>query len=80
MPRHDRAHCKRCHLHRDTIREDGTLVGAISWQGNCQRCGEAELVSNIHQMYDRRGPNWNRWRVGMIRSAGGAVTDPRLLA
>jgi hypothetical protein len=80
MPNPERAHCKRCRQHRDTIRSDGSLVGPISWVGNCQRCGEAEIASNITQMHHRSGPNFNRWRAGMIRCAGGTVTDPRLLA
>lgn len=79
MPNPSRAHCKRCRLHRDTIREDGTLVGPIGWLGNCQRCGELAMTTNVEQMHARTGPNWNAWRTGMIRCAGGTVTDPRLL-
>jgi len=36
------------------------------------------MNSNVDQMHARRGPNFNAWRIGMIRSAGGTVTDPRL--
>lgn len=79
MPRPDRANCKRCRRNRDSIRPDGTLVGPISWEGNCQRCGELAYVSNVKQMHARSGPNFDRWRTGMIRCAGGQVTDPRLL-
>lgn len=80
MPNPERAHCQRCGRHRDTFREDGTLVGPISWLGNCQRCGELEMTSNVQQMFARSGPNFDAWRRGMIRCAGGAVTDPRLMA
>jgi len=37
------------------------------------------MNANVDQMHARRGPNFNRWRIGMIRAAGGAVTDPKLL-
>lgn len=37
------------------------------------------MNANADQMHARKGPNWNDWRVGMIRSAGGTVTDPKLL-
>lgn len=66
-----RASCKRCGGHRDD-------VGEISWEGYCRPCGRAVLHANNEQMVDRRGPNWNRWRRGMILAAGGAITDPKL--
>jgi len=30
-------------------------------------------------MHARSGPNFDRWRRGMILAAGGTITDPRLL-
>lgn len=53
-------------------------MGSISWAGNCERCGEQAMNENVDQMHARRGPNFRAWRIGMIRSAGGTVTDPRL--
>jgi hypothetical protein len=37
------------------------------------------MNTNVDQMHARRGPNWNRWRRGMILAAGGTVSDPKLL-
>jgi hypothetical protein len=72
MPSYNRVTCKRCRRHKDE-------VGPISWLGNCRGCGKEAMDTNVDQMHERRGPNFNAWRVGMIRSAGGTVTDPRLL-
>lgn len=37
----------------------------------CTDCGQRELESNIRQMEARSGPNFAKWRDGMIRAAGG---------
>jgi hypothetical protein len=72
MPNSQRVHCIECGEHRDD-------VGAISWAGYCSTCGRRKRNENVDQMHARRGPNFNAWRIGMIRSAGGTVTDQRLL-
>lgn len=64
MPRRDLRTCKRCHGH-------SADVGPISHDGNCKRCGRDAMNTNIEQMYAKKGPNWNRWRAGMIACAGG---------
>jgi len=36
------------------------------------------LADNVWQMHDHRGPNFARWRAGMVRSVGGRLLDEPL--
>lgn len=41
----------------------------------CPTCSQVLLASNIVQMKTLSGPNFTKWRHGMIRCAGGIVID-----
>jgi len=43
----------------------------------CPDCSHDLLASNIVQMKTLTGPNFTKWRHGMIRCAGGIVVDGR---
>jgi hypothetical protein len=70
MPRLDYKRCKSC----GRFSKD---VGLLSRHRLCADCGYINLSSNIEQMTARSGPNFVKWRHGMIRCAGGIVSDSR---
>jgi hypothetical protein len=63
-----RVRCTKCGGH---VSE----VGGISWSGQCVQCWNESLVSNVHQMRTRSGPNWKKWRRSMAASVGGVLLD-----
>ena len=67
-PDHRRAFCQRCRRHRNE-------AGDISWDGLCDRCYRSAVYSNIEQMMDRSGPNFDKWRRSMAASVGGIILD-----
>jgi RNA polymerase subunit RPABC4/transcription elongation factor Spt4 len=68
MPRLDYKRCRNCgRFSKDT--------GPLSHSRLCPRCGHDRLESNIVQMATLSGPNFTKWRHGMIRCAGGIVVD-----
>jgi hypothetical protein len=69
---------KRRHWHASVCRnvdKPGDHSGGISATGLCHDCGLAALRENVAQMEARSGPNFTKWRHGMIRCAGGLVLD-----
>lgn len=62
---------KTCRVCRRRVSE----CGELSWQGYCGECGLELLASNVHQMHDRRGPNFDRWRRAMALCVGGVLLD-----
>jgi hypothetical protein len=42
----------------------------------CADCGYLLLKANVEQLVAHKGPNFQKWRLGMIRCAGGLVPDP----
>jgi hypothetical protein len=68
MPDIRRKRCRLCNRHEREI-------GLLSWQGYCGDCGIELLTENVHQMHDRRGPNFDRWRRAMAASVGGVLVD-----
>lgn len=59
MPRTDYANCKNCGRHRSE-------VGLMSRHRLCTECSTLLLVDNVQQMLARSGPNWTKWRRGMV--------------
>jgi hypothetical protein len=70
MPREKYTRCRNC----GRAKKD---VGVMSRRQLCSRCSVDLLADNIAQMDARSGPNFTKWRHGMIRCAGGAVVDTR---
>lgn len=68
MPDPRRKRCKECNRRESE-------VGAISWQGYCGECGIARLTANVHEMHERRGPNFDTWRRSMAACVGGVLLD-----
>lgn len=68
MPDNRRKTCRVC-------RRRECEVGALSWNGYCETCGIDLLTDNVHQMIDRRGPNFDRWRRSMALCVGGVLLD-----
>lgn len=60
--------CKVCDKH-------WMEAGSISQKGLCPEHGRERMEENVAQMEARSGPNFTKWRHGMIRCAGGAVLD-----
>jgi hypothetical protein len=50
-------------------------VGELSWNGKCVACWTTRLASNVVQMSERRGPNFDRWRRSMAACVGGVLLD-----
>lgn len=71
MPRLDYKRCRNC----GRFSKD---VGAMSRSRLCPKCSTELLADNIVQMEARSGPNFTKWRHGMIRCAGGVVVDGRV--
>jgi ribosomal protein S26 len=70
MPREKYTRCRNC----GRAKKD---AGVMSHTQLCPRCSKALLADNIVQMEARSGPNFTKWRHGMIRCAGGVVVDTR---
>jgi len=68
MPRADRKTCLICRRHCDE-------VGPISHAGRCGDCGAARLAENVIGLHTMTGPAVPRWRLGMVRSAGGFTRE-----
>jgi hypothetical protein len=69
---------KRRHWHASVcknIDKPGDHSGSVSATGLCPACGKAAMDENVEQMLARSGPNFTKWRHGMIRCAGGIVLD-----
>lgn len=75
MPDPTRRTCQACGGH-------DSQVGPISWSGKCLTCAKTAVFENVEGLMDPGSPAaataWPRWRVGMIRAAGGIVPE-RLL-
>jgi hypothetical protein len=41
----------------------------------CETHSRERLLDNIEQMHARSGPNFQKWRRGMILCAGGTILD-----
>ena len=68
----------RRHWHPGACRnfeKPGDHSGGISATGLCAACGKAAMETNVSQMLARSGPNFTKWRHGIIRCAGGIVLD-----
>jgi hypothetical protein len=63
MPREKYTRCRNC----GRAKKD---VGVMSRRQLCDRCSKALLTDNIVQMEARSGPNFKKWRHGMIRATG----------
>lgn len=63
-----RAYCVVCGGH---VSE----VGELSWTGKCARHSMEALTSNVVQMVEHRGPNFERWRQRMAASVGAVLLD-----
>jgi len=64
-------HPARCRVCDKNERE----VGQISQRGYCAEHAKERMEENVDQMLARSGPNFTKWRHGMIRCAGGIVLD-----
>lgn len=55
--------CRRC--------ETSVRVGSNTRKAPlCQSCAELAVRENIEMLQSRSGPNYERWRDGMLRSLG----------
>lgn len=68
MPRDDYKNCRACERHTSEC-------GPLSHTRLCADCATALLAENIVGLAEHRGEPLRRWRVGMIRSAGGVIPD-----
>jgi len=68
MPNRALRHCVTCGLH-------DSVVGPISWGGNCRECGHANLVENIVGIATKSGDAYRRQLRGMQRYIDRARLD-----
>ena len=68
MPRADYKTCRICGRHVDE-------VGELSHTRLCAEHSEARYKENVDGLHYKRGPALERWRRGMILSAGGILPD-----
>ena len=61
-----RATCKRCGKHYSE-------VGAISWGGNCETCGQIASLENVNDLRATNGPYFDHWRRRMAATFGVAI-------
>ena len=64
MPRADLKHCHECGRHVSEC-------GPLSHNRLCGKCGMDLLAENIVGLIEHKGEPLRRWRLGMIRAAGG---------
>ena len=38
-----------------------SVVGPISWRGNCEACGMERLTQSVMELHNKRGPMYRRW-------------------
>lgn len=60
MSRHH-THCRNCRRPKEE-------VGPISVRGLCYTCSYAFIAEAIHQLREKRGYIYERWRAGVLRS------------
>lgn len=41
----------------------------------CPTCGPKRLAENVEQLVAHNGESFQKWRIGMIRCAGGILPD-----
>lgn len=71
MPRYDLKTCRNCGGHADD-------VGVLSHTRLCDACGRELLRENIDGLRYKVGVPLERWRRGMILSAGGVLPETLL--
>lgn len=60
--------CRVCRRHESE-------AGPISWRGKCMDCAQYLQAENIDGLHAMSGHVRDRWRRGMILSAGGVLPD-----
>ena len=68
MPRHDYKNCRKCGRHVSEC-------GPLSHTRLCADDATLLLAENIAGLAEHSGEPLRRWRVGMIRSAGGVIPE-----
>lgn len=68
MPRHDYKTCRDCGRHASDC-------GELSHTRLCGDCAERLLAENIEGLAEHKGEPLMRWRIGMVRCAGGVLLD-----
>jgi hypothetical protein len=54
-----RRNCLNCGNH-------DSIVGPISWRGNCEACGLERMIQNAAELHIKRGPMYRRWRRNIL--------------
>lgn len=68
MPDMRRRNCQSC-------RRSSDVTGPISWRGLCTDCSIDHVAKNVVGLMTHQGEPMHRWRLGMIRCAGGLTLD-----
>jgi hypothetical protein len=68
MPRSDYKTCRECERHTDAC-------GPLSHTRLCSECAQRLLAENIVGLSEHKGQPLQRWRLGMVRCAGGVLMD-----
>lgn len=68
MPRPDYKTCRECGRHVDEC-------GPLSHTRLCADCSFVRLAENVVGLAEHTGEPLRRWRLGMIRCAGGLTPD-----
>jgi len=50
--------CKNC----------GKKTNYISLNGNCIKCSENKINSNVYQLKSRKGPSYDKWKNKLLES------------
>ena len=70
MPRYDYKRCRVCGRHTDEC-------GPLSHTRLCAEDAQRLLAENIAGLSEHKGEPLLRWRLGMVRCAGGVIVDDR---
>jgi hypothetical protein len=69
-----RRNCLTCGNHE-------SVVGPISWRGNCGECGVILMSQAVVELHEKRGPTYRRWKRRLIESLNDPAIDvPRVRA
>jgi hypothetical protein len=52
-----------------------SIVGPISWRGNCERCGLERAQQAAIELHLKRGPMFRRWQRNIIAGVERAALD-----
>lgn len=68
MPSDRRRTCLICGNHE-------SIVGAISWRGNCGDCAVERMEQAVMELHEHRGPTYRRWKLALLAALEDPVLD-----